>query len=178
MKFDKRNPFAAWGHEQEIYTMNGDNETIQFTEEMRGFQTMQSMKDNVFVNNGETNTVTEFTKEPKEAFFTNNENMVEPALIRKRAGKVDENGDLTDIERKLADNYNNAEMNSYGIQAQDLMADTKAHAVEEASEEEASEEEDSEEEDSEEKNSEEKNSEEKEQDGDGNGQQQDENDAE
>lgn len=84
MKFDKRNPFAAWGHEQEIYTMNGENETIKFEE--KGFTSLiDTTNDELFVNAGEhKETAGKFTTPQDQVFFTNNENMNETLYSAKR----------------------------------------------------------------------------------------------
>ena len=45
MEFDKRNPFAAWGYEQEKYT----------SDTAPKFESLLSMEDSAFVNDGAVN---------------------------------------------------------------------------------------------------------------------------
>lgn len=80
MKFDKRNPFAAWGHEQEVYTMTGDNETIEFDATKPEYDSLIDTTDSsLFVNGCEhPETAGKFTTTQQQVFFTNNENMLEP----------------------------------------------------------------------------------------------------
>lgn len=109
MKFDKRNPFAAWGHEQEIYTIGGEDGTIKFEE--KGFTSLvDTTKDSLFVDDAKhPETAGKFTANAHEVFRTNNENSVDTLYSAKRQveGK--------DVVREMSNNYNDSELKYNGI---------------------------------------------------------------
>lgn len=121
MKFDKRNPFAAWGHEQEIYTMSGENETVEISTESKGFQNMADLTNNeLFVTNPDSDVKVisqedyTDTHDAFASFRTNNEDGLPADMFKKRAVAGQDN------EYKQSEDYNNTEVNYYGIHADDL----------------------------------------------------------
>lgn len=121
MKFDKRNPFAAWGHEQEIYTVSGENETVEINQESKGFINAADLSDNeLFVTNPESDVKVvspdDFTETVDVAyeFRANNENKLPADMFKKRVVPGQDN------EYKQSEDYNNTELNYYGIQGADL----------------------------------------------------------
>lgn len=100
MELDKRNPFASWGFEQEVYTTNDNIEA--------GYQNPIAAEETNY------NTVAEGTQlsfDSKAVFFTNNENM-SPVAIQNYALGFDNN--------KQPEYNSNEELHYYGIQADDL----------------------------------------------------------
>lgn len=121
MKFDKRNPFAAWGHEQEIYTMSGENETVEISTESKGFQNMADLTNNeLFVTNPDSDVKVVSQEDYTDThdafanFRTNNEDGLPADMFKKRAVAGQDN------EYKQSEDYNNTEVNYYGIHADDL----------------------------------------------------------
>ena len=100
MKLDKRNPFAVWGFEQEVYT-TADDITA-------GYQNPVAADETKY------NTVAEMPNvelDNQASFFTNNENM-SPVQIQNYALHMD---------NELQPEYHSAEeLHYYGIQADDL----------------------------------------------------------
>lgn len=116
MKLDKRNPFAVWGFEQEVYTTE-DNITAGYQNPVAAdetkYNTVAEMP-NIELNN-------------QASFFTNNENM-SPVQIQNYALHMD---------NELQPEYNsNEELHYYGIQADDLKKNESSVVEEETEEEE------------------------------------------
>ena len=99
MELDKRNPFASWGFEQEVYTTEDNIEA--------GYQNPLATEESRY------NTVEEgkLPLDAKTSFFTNNENMSPVAIQNYALG----------FDVKLQPEYNSTEeLHYYGIQADDL----------------------------------------------------------
>lgn len=100
MELDKRNPFASWGFEQEVYTTEDNIEA--------GYQNPVAADETKY------NTVAEMPNanlNNQSSFFTNNENM-NPVQIQNYALHMD---------NELQPEYNSTEeLHYYGIQADDL----------------------------------------------------------
>ena len=100
MELDKRNPFASWGFEQEVYTTEDNIEA--------GYQNPVAADETKY------NTVAEMPNanlNNQSSFFTNNENM-NPVQIQNYALHMD---------NELQPEYHSAEeLHYYGIQAVDL----------------------------------------------------------
>lgn len=112
MKFDTRNPFAAWGFEEEKYAVNA-NAVDGFNEfEGAGFvnETVVDGVYNVTATPVDAETYANTVK--GEAFFTNNEVMLPTELETKAYGND------TDLQREYPAGES---LNYYGIQADDLM---------------------------------------------------------
>lgn len=119
MELDKRNPFASWGFEQEVYTTEDNIEA--------GYQNPVAADETKY------NTVAEMPNanlNNQSSFFTNNENM-NPVQIQNYALHMD---------NELQPEYHSAEeLHYYGIQADDLKKN-ETNVVEEENTEEKEEE--------------------------------------
>lgn len=130
MKFDTRNPFAAWGFEQEVYTTDGADETIKLDETNQGFVPASSVSDTkAYVNNAADITMSDSDWADQNAydgsnFDSNDERMKPSAHIVKRAIYGEDS--LTQQEDDL---YNNKELNYYGIQYNDLYGEKKKSVI-------------------------------------------------
>ena len=119
MKFDTRNPFSSWGHEEEIYTTIGTDGTIAIDQESKGFINPNDLDDtSLFVADCEVTVIDQETYAKMQDGFinfrTNNDEQL-PADMFKRRVVIG-----TDNEYNQSEDYNNTELNYYGIQAQDL----------------------------------------------------------
>ena len=114
MKLDKRNPFAAWGFEEEKYAVNvaaGDDSGINELEE-KGFVN-ETVVDDAYNTVAEPISAEKYSEQHTEqmSFFTNNENMLPTELQNKAYG--DDNA----LQRE----YPAGEpLNYYGNEADDL----------------------------------------------------------
>ena len=115
MKLDTRNPFAAWGFEQEVYGVEADeaNGIIEYVEEDNKGFVNETVVDDAY--NVVAEPVTEFqtVNEDQEqmSFFTNNENMLPTSLANKAYGE----------DQTLQREYPAGEsLNYYGNEADDL----------------------------------------------------------
>ena len=89
MKFDTRNPFAAWGFEQEVYGVQADetNGILEYTEDVKGFVN-ETVVDDAYNKVAEPISAEAYSEQHTdiESFFTNNENMLPSALGTKAYG--------------------------------------------------------------------------------------------
>ena len=122
MKLDKRNPFAAWGHEEQKYVvLNSENSElpengVEFTEKQKQYV-------NIITNNESVYNTVAVAPEPVDeegnklpldimnTFFTNNENMRPVELQNYALGFNKDNQPIYP---------SNEELHYYGIQAVDL----------------------------------------------------------
>lgn len=132
MKLDTRNPFAAWGFEQEVYAVDVTEETTKetginnFNEETdKGFQPAANVgvEDN-YVNNGQDLAIADADwakQNPIDAsnFDTNDEKM-KPVYFNVKRVVPGEDMLVNDKDDNKEYKYNNTELNYYGIQAADL----------------------------------------------------------
>ena len=116
MKFDTRNPFAAWGFEEEKYAVNA-NAVDGFIEfEGAGFvnpTTEYEESYNVVAEPIDAETYANTVA--GEAFFTNNEVML-PTELQTKAYGINSTGGRIQPVYPAGEN-----LNYYGIQADDLM---------------------------------------------------------
>lgn len=119
MELDKRNPFASWGFEQEVYTTEDNIKA--------GYQNPLATEETRYNTVEEGPVDKDGNKLPfdsKATFFTNNENMSPVAIQNYALG----------FDATLQPEYHSAEeLHYYGIQADDLK---KYETVEEEVEEE------------------------------------------
>ena len=114
MKLDTRNPFAAWGFEEEKYAVNvaaGDDSGINELEE-NGFVN-ETVVDDAYNTVAEPMSAEDYSEQHTDqmSFFTNNENMLPTELQNKAYG------DNKDLQRE----YPAGEpLNYYGNEADDL----------------------------------------------------------
>lgn len=114
MKLDTRNPFAAWGFEEEKYAVNvaaGDDSGINELEE-KGFIN-ETVVDNAYNEVAEPISAEEYSEQHSDqaSFFTNNENMLPTELQNKAYG----------YNKELQRDYPAGEsLNYYGNEADDL----------------------------------------------------------
>lgn len=114
MKLDTRNPFAAWGFEQEVYAVNvaeGDDSGIVKLEE-KGFIN-ETVVDEDYNQVAQPITAQEYSENHTEqaSFFTNNENMLPTSLATKAYG------DNQELQREYPAGES---LNYYGNEADDL----------------------------------------------------------
>lgn len=130
MKLDSRNPFAAWGFEQEVYTKTADNEweetgMVTLNDTDQGFIPADIVNDdNAFVDMNDIQSSIEDSMDDwserhatVDSIFSNNENMVPTLQINKR-GIYGQDSYVTPQEAQ--DLSNNYDLNYYGIQYADL----------------------------------------------------------
>ena len=114
MKLDTRNPFAAWGFEEEKYAVNvpaGDDSGINEFEE-KGFIN-ETVVDEAYNTVAEPISTEDYSKQHSDqaSFFTNNENMLPTSLANKAYGE----------DQTLQREYPAGEpLNYYGNEADDL----------------------------------------------------------
>ena len=114
MKLDTRNPFAAWGFEEEKYAVNvpaGDESGINEFEE-KGFIN-ETVVDDAYNTVAEPMSADDYSEQHSDqmSFFTNNENMLPTALETKAYGE----------DNALQREYPAGEpLNYYGNEADDL----------------------------------------------------------
>lgn len=114
MKLDTRNPFAAWGFEEERYAVNvaqGDDSGINELEE-KGFEN-ETVVDKAYNKVAEPISAGEYSEQhsDQDSFFTNNENMLPTSLANKAYGD----------DQTLQREYPAGEsLNYYGNEADDL----------------------------------------------------------
>lgn len=121
MKFDTRNPFAAWGFEQEVYTTDGADETIKLDETNQGFIPSSTVSDkNAYVNNAADITMSDSDWSEQNAYdgsnFMSNDERMKPSAHNVKRVVIGE--DMLTLQED--DLYNNKELNYYGIQHSDL----------------------------------------------------------
>ena len=114
MKLDTRNPFAAWGFEQEVYGVQADedNGILEYTDDVKGFVN-ETVVDDAYNKVAEPMSVEDYSEQHTDqmSFFTNNENMLPSALETKAYG------DKQELQRE----YPAGEpLNYYGNEADDL----------------------------------------------------------
>ena len=114
MKLDTRNPFAAWGFEQEVYAVNvatGDDSGIVKLEE-KGFIN-ETVVEDAYNKVAEPISAAEYSEQHSDqaSFFTNNENMLPTALETKAYG------DNQELQREYPAGES---LNYYGNEADDL----------------------------------------------------------
>ena len=114
MKLDTRNPFAAWGFEQEVYGVQADenNGILEYTDDVKGFVN-ETVVDDAYNKVAEPMNAEDYSKQHTDqmSFFTNNENMLPSALETKAYG------DKQELQRE----YPAGEpLNYYGNEADDL----------------------------------------------------------
>ncbi len=112
MKLDTRNPFAAWGFEQEVYGVQADEEAGIVKLEEKGFIN-ETVVDDAYNTVAEPMSAEDYSEQHTDqaSFFTNNENMLPTALETKAYG--DDNA----LQRE----YPAGEpLNYYGNEADDL----------------------------------------------------------
>lgn len=113
MKLDTRNPFAAWGFEEEKYAVNvaaGDDTVNEL--EGKGFIN-ETVVDNAYNTVAEPISAASYSEQhtDQDSFFTNNENMLPTELQNKAYGENNE------LQRE----YPAGEpLNYYGNEADDL----------------------------------------------------------
>lgn len=114
MNLDTRNPFAAWGFEEEKYAVNvaaGDDSGINKLEE-KGFIN-ETVVDGAYNKVAEPISADAYSEQhtDKASFFTNNENMLPTSLANKAYGE----------DQELQREYPAGEsLNYYGNEADDL----------------------------------------------------------
>jgi hypothetical protein len=114
MRLDTRNPFAAWGFEEEKYAVNvaeGDDSGIVKLEE-KGFIN-ETVVDEAYNKVAEPISAEDYSKQHSDqaSFFTNNENMLPTSLANKAYGD----------DQTLQREYPAGEpLNYYGNEADDL----------------------------------------------------------
>lgn len=139
MKLDTRNPFAAWGFEQEVYAVGVDEETTKETgindfdeEKDKGFQPASNVGvQGNYVNDAKDLAISDGDWEDQNPvdgsnFDTNDERMKPVYYNAKRVvpgedmlkRPVSEDGKKDEDDKEYK--YNNTELNYYGIQAADL----------------------------------------------------------
>ena len=114
MKFDTRNPFAAWGFEQEVYGVQADeaNGILEFTDDVKGFVNETVIED-AYNEVAEPMSAEAYSEQHSDqaSFFTNNENMLPSALQTKAYGE------RKDLQREYPAGES---LNYYGNEADDL----------------------------------------------------------
>jgi hypothetical protein len=114
MKLDTRNPFAAWGFEQEVYGVQADedNGILEYTDDVKGFVN-ETVVDDAYNKVAEPMNAEDYSEQHtgQMSFFTNNENMLPSALETKAYGE----------KQELQREYPAGEpLNYYGNEADDL----------------------------------------------------------
>jgi hypothetical protein len=114
MKLDNRNPFAAWGFEEEKYGVAVDeaNGINEYTEDVKGFVN-ETVVDEAYNKVAEPISAEEYSEQHTDqmSFFTNNENMLPTSLANKAYGN----------DQELQREYPAGEsLNYYGNEADDL----------------------------------------------------------
>lgn len=114
MKLDNRNPFAAWGFEEEKYGVEVDeaNGINEYTEDVKGFVN-ETVVDEAYNKVAEPISAEDYSEQHTDqmSFFTNNENMLPTSLANKAYGN----------DQELQREYPAGEpLNYYGNEADDL----------------------------------------------------------
>ena len=114
MKLDNRNPFAAWGFEEEKYGVKVDeaNGINEYTEDVKGFVN-ETVVDEAYNKVAKPISAKEYSEQHTDqmSFFTNNENMLPTSLANKAYGN----------DQELQREYPAGEpLNYYGNEADDL----------------------------------------------------------